>query len=121
MKETRRRGKPSIPGSSLQTNSVHCIAQGNRIAEGAEPRMWNLVFSNQHGGSILIEALERMDRTQALSTTTKVGQHRIGTHRRRLQSEDAMRGEIAWARPNSKLVIRVTWDDTERKVIEGNT
>src|SRR5438034_9234342 len=47
-------------GSSLQTNPVHVSLGVTGSRRRAEPRMRNLVFSSQHGGSILIEALERI-------------------------------------------------------------
>ena len=45
-------------GSSLQTNPVRLSLSATESRRGAEPSMWNLMFSSQHGGSILIEALE---------------------------------------------------------------
>jgi len=83
--------------------------------------MWNLVFSNQHGGSILIDARNGSDRTNALSTTTNIGQRRIATHRRRVAMLgrnllERLRGR---PRPNFKSITRVTlgrcWTKTHRR------
>jgi hypothetical protein len=72
-------------GSALRTNPVHISPSATESRRRAEPRVWNLVFSNRHGGSILTEGpgadyIGRMRFRQ----TTNIGQRRIVTYRRRV-------------------------------------
>src|SRR5438876_4376679 len=118
--ETTRKAVNS--GSSLQTNPVRLSLSATESRRGAEPRMWNPMFSSQHGGSILSRPWNGSDRTQALSTTTNVGQYRVATHRRRVavRGRDPRRDCLGTTEiPNRSSESRL--DDTERKVIEGNT
>src|SRR5439155_26958008 len=85
-------------GSSLQTNPVRLSLSATESRRGAEPSMWNLMFSSQHGGSILIEALERIGRRRFRRPRMSVNIESPRTDGE-LQSEDVIQGEIASARP----------------------
>src|SRR5207249_10870314 len=47
-------------GSSLQTNLVRLSLSATESRRGAEASMWHVMFSSQHGGSILVDGLERI-------------------------------------------------------------
>src|SRR5436853_6794676 len=123
MKETRRRGKPSIPGAhSKQIRSLSRSVQPNR---GGEPSHVCGTWCSQinTGAPSSSTPWNGSDRTDALSTTTNIGQRRIATHRRRVAMLgrnllERLRGR---PRPNFNQSHESRLDDAERKLIEGNT
>src|SRR2546421_4033160 len=87
--------------SSLQTNPVHVSLSQTESRRRPEPRMRNLVFSNQHGlQPHRGPGTDRIGRMHFRPPRVSVNVESSRTDAE-LPSEDAIQGEIAWARPNS--------------------
>ncbi len=95
-------------GSALRTNPVHVSLTMTESRKRAEPRMWNLVFSNRHRGSILTEALEPIASEACASDGPRLSFNVESSPTQSCRPRTRSHGEIAWARPNFKSTAWVT-------------